>query len=196
MVLLLLMAAVIATSAATVCLATTRPRRESDPDAAFWYAFTGLCVLAPLTLGPALHSRAFSVVLLGVAAATALAAHWSLQRRRARDAATAERARTSAVVAQLAATHEALLARWSRYELDPAAVLDFPAMSDVRVPETAALIRAVRATNRAAQSVTGSAAPITADAVDEYRCTVAHLALALETAERAARVPAAAVVVD
>jgi len=33
--------------------------------------------------------------------------------------------------------------RWSRFELDPAAAIDFPDMSDIRVAETALLARAM-----------------------------------------------------
>ena len=41
-----------------------------------------------------------------------------------------------------------VLARWQRYELDPGYCIDFPAMSDPRQPETAALIKAMKAAER------------------------------------------------
>jgi hypothetical protein len=33
---------------------------------------------------------------------------------------------------------------WSRYELDPGNAIEFPGMSDVRVPETAEFFRAMK----------------------------------------------------
>lgn len=184
MVFLVLAVLVAAVSAATVWLAATRPRRENDPDAAFWYAFTGLCVLLPLVLVPATANKAESVGLLAVAAAAALASHHLT--RRNRILAEAEQGRTVAAGALAAVTgaHSTLLARWSRYELDPAASIDFPAMTDVRVPETQALIRAVTAAAATQRDAMQGGGPD--DGVAEYRRSVAELAAALETAERAA----------
>jgi hypothetical protein len=34
--------------------------------------------------------------------------------------------------------------RWQRYELDPGFSIDYPALTDVRLPETSALIKAMR----------------------------------------------------
>lgn len=192
MMMLVLAVAVVATSGATVWLATTRPGRDGDPDAAFWYAFTGVFLLAPMILGPAMTNRALSVLLLALAAAAAIVAHVQLRRRRVVLLAIAVRDRTAAEAAEISAIHAALLARWSRYELDPAAAIDFPSMSDVRVPETSALIRAVQAAARQQHSVHGTDPATAADAVTAYRCAVTELAQALETAERAARLRSAA----
>jgi hypothetical protein len=63
--------------------------------------------------------------------------------------------------------------------LDPAYAIDFPAMSDVRVPETAALTRAMR-----------EAEHCKVTAGTDYRAAVERLAQALAAAERAAGVPA------
>lgn len=178
---LILAVLVVAVSAATVWLCATRPHRENDPDAAFWYAFTGLCVLLPMILIPATASKASSLGLLAVAATSALATHHVARRRRL--VAEAEHSRTVAAdaIAAVAETHRALLARWSRYELDPAAAIDYPAMTDVRVPETRSLIRAVTAAAmRQRAAVQGSAQD---DGVAGYRHSVAELAEALETAE-------------
>jgi hypothetical protein len=41
--------------------------------------------------------------------------------------------------------HEAVLLAWARYETDVALQIDYPAMTDVRKPETAALAKALRA---------------------------------------------------
>lgn len=178
---LILAVFVAAVSAATVWLAATRPRRENDPDAAFWYAFAGLCVLLPLVLIPATANKASSLGLLALAAGSALATHRMVHRRRLLADASTRLALSADAIAAVAAKHSELLGRWSRYELDPAMAMDFPAMTDVRVPETAALIRAVSAaalTQRAAKQGSGAD-----DGVAEYRHSVAELAAALETAE-------------
>ena len=76
-----------------------------------------------------------------------------------------------------AARHRSALARWQRYELDPAHSIDYPAMSDPRQPETAALIRAMKAAERLRGGTDAAYAP----AVD-------RLEQALADAERAAGV--------
>lgn len=192
MLMLVLILAVAATTGATVWLATTRPGRDGDPDAAFWYVFTGLSLLAPMILGPAMTNRVLSVVLLAVSAATALGVHAQLRQLRERRLAAAAQARIAAEAAETAAVHAALLSRWSRYELDPAAAIDFPSMNDVRIPETAALAKAVRTAARLQDAVHPAEPPTADDAVTAYRCAVVELAQALETAERAARLRSAA----
>lgn len=71
--------------------------------------------------------------------------------------------------------HEAILARWRPYELDVAKLIDYPSMSDVRVPETAAMLRAMRAADLARTAPT-----------DEYRDAVLTFETAFEVAEREA----------
>ena len=90
--------------------------------------------------------------------------------------------RTSESFASVTAQHDSLITQWCRYELDPVLTMDFPAMSDVRIPETAALIRSVTAAAQL-RAVT----PPTDDAVATYQQAVDKLALALATAEVAAR---------
>ena len=79
------------------------------------------------------------------------------------------------------AEHDTLLARWSRYELDPACCIDYPAMTDVRLPETSALIKAMR-----------EAEQLRAERHQEYAPAVERFGRALTAAERAAGIPAAA----
>lgn len=186
MTLALLAALVIALSAATVWLTLTRPGRENDPDAGFWYAFTGLCILAPLTLVPAMTSKASSVALLILAAGAAFATHHACRRHRIQILARRNSLQSSEAIAAISGTHEVLLRRWIHYELDPAASIEFPDMSDVRVPETSALIRAVHAAAQLEQNLKATVEAPLSDGVTEYRYAVANLAHALETAERAA----------
>jgi hypothetical protein len=84
------------------------------------------------------------------------------------------------IITAAQAEHDTLLARWSRYELDPACCIDYPAMTDVRMPETAALIRAMR-----------EAEQLRAIPHQGYAPAVARLSLALSAAEQAAGIRAA-----
>jgi hypothetical protein len=77
-----------------------------------------------------------------------------------------------------AARHRVVLTRWQRYELDPACCIDFPDMTDVRRPETAALIKAMREAER-----------LRAVEAAGYLPAVARLEHALGRAEAAAGVP-------
>lgn len=147
------------------------------PDSVFWDGFAGLAIVAPAVVLPALAAP-WAGLLLGVLAAAAAAASyfWSPRvfsrqeaRRASRDIAASNEA--------AAARHRSVLARWQRYELDPAHSIDYPAMSDPRQPETAALIRAMKA----AEQLRGGSDAAYAPAVD-------RLDQALADAERAAGV--------
>lgn len=198
MLFLVLAVLVTLTTAVTVALAGSRRQRQDDPDAAFWYAFTGLCVLAPMILIPAMTNRALSCALLVLAAVTAIAAHLGCRRHADLVAANRHQTELAAALDQVSRRHLALMTQWSRYELDPGAAIDFPTMSDVRVPETSALIRAVTAANRLqpvssaknARSTSNDDSGyslMTDDGVATYQHAVAELELALQTAEAAAR---------
>lgn len=78
-----------------------------------------------------------------------------------------------------AARHGLLKSRWLSYELDAQKQLDYPAMTDVSFPPTAAMIKAMRA---------AEAARASGDAV-EYANAVETFSLALASAEAAAGVP-------
>lgn len=129
----------------TVRKAVIHGHRERDvvtePDATFWNIFAGLVVIVPAVIIPALASPAVGLLMLFLAvgaAAASLAAGWKLEKQRQyRSSSTA-----------VATRHDALLARWQRYELDPAMGIDFPGMSDINVPQTATLIRAMREAQR------------------------------------------------
>lgn len=74
--------------------------------------------------------------------------------------------------------HNLLKRRWSRYEIDPQLQFDYPEMSNPAFPETASMIRAMRAAQLARTS--GDAAG--------YKLAVDRFSQALEAAERAAGV--------
>ncbi|XAS67540.1 hypothetical protein V3C33_19310 [Micrococcaceae bacterium Sec5.7] len=170
--------------AATVLAARIhRTNGKADADASdpvFWDLFAGLAVVVPALVIPTLASPLAGLVLAIIACATAVAAYlgtprvirWLDNRQRRRQALPA--------VEAAAATHRRLLAAWQRYELDPALGIDYPDMTDVRRPETAALVRAMRE----------AATLRTAHETGEYPPAVARLEQALAAAESAAGVAA------
>lgn len=88
---------------------------------------------------------------------------------------------------RLQAEHEAITARWMRYETDAALQIAYPAMSDVKQPATAAYLRAAGHAVDARYAATAHATPAEYAA---YRDAVAELERAFEAAEYAARVQA------
>lgn len=178
---LILAVLVTLTAAATVWLATTRAERDNDPDSTFWYTFTGLCMLAPMILIPALASNLSSIVLLVLAATSAIAMHLFLRRRRALALTAAHRGQLQAVLASAVEQHQGIIDLWACYLLDPDTAGRYPAMTNIHQPETAALVRAMSASERLTP-----ADPLTDDAVASYQRSVTQLALAWVTAEKAA----------
>lgn len=121
--------------------ASSREANPSEPDALFWNVFTGLVVIVPALLIPAVASPAVGVLMLGLAIGAALLA---LSGSRKLDLHRRSKPENRRGFEAAAAHHDALLARWREYELDPGKAIDYPAMTDVRVPATSALIRAMR----------------------------------------------------
>ncbi|WP_427017601.1 hypothetical protein ACQCSX_03005 [Pseudarthrobacter sp. P1] len=163
----------IAISALTTWAVGTSWLHKRDPDSSFWYGFAGLCLLAPALLIPTVQRPPDGVLLIALSAAAAGATAAALHRRELRLAHL-----------ELAARHDAMVARWARYELDPGRQIDFPAMVDVRVPETAAMIRAL------AEAELWRRAPVTVRttgaAGDGYGPAVARLESAVARAEAGA----------
>jgi hypothetical protein len=143
-----------------------------EPDATFWNIFAGLVVIVPAVVIPALASPAVGLLMLFLAVAAAIAA-FAVGRK-------LERNRQDRIgFTEAAARHDALLARWQRYELDPAKGIDFPGMSDVSVPQTAALVRALQEAQRCRLT-----------AGTDYARAVEKLDVAMVEAEAAAGVSA------
>ncbi|WP_309233228.1 hypothetical protein [Pseudarthrobacter sp. AB1] len=161
-------------------------RRHSTPDPAvhapdpvFWDVFMGSAVAIPAILIPTLASPWSGALLAVLGTGAGVAAYrgspqilaWQERRRQQRQ--------DGPVHTAAQAEHDALLARWSRYELDPACCIDYPAMTDVRLPETSALIRAMR-----------EAEQLRTVPHQGYAPAVVRFGLALAAAERAAGIPA------
>ena len=148
-------------------------------DQLFWDLFLGSCVALPALLIPALVSPWAGLVLAGAAAASGVAAYRGSPRFLAwRNARNEERQRLSAHEAA-GVRHDELLRRWRGYELDPACSIDYPALTDVRLPETSALIKAMR-----------TAEQLRTATHKGYPDAVGSLAASLAAAERAAGIPA------
>ncbi|MET1020684.1 MAG: hypothetical protein ABWX69_00595 [Arthrobacter sp.] len=147
------------------------------PDAVFWDGFAGLAVVAPAVILPALAAPWAGLLLGGLAAAAAFASYLVTPRAASFQEARRHARETAASNETAAALHRSALARWQRYELDPAQCIDYPAMSDPRQPETATLIRAMKDAER----LRGGTDP-------GYASAVARLEQALADAERAAGV--------
>ncbi|HWS52069.1 MAG TPA: hypothetical protein VN241_13755 [Microbacterium sp.] len=88
---------------------------------------------------------------------------------------------------RLYAEHDAVTARWMQYETDPARLIAYPAMTDVRHPATAAYLRAVGHANELRRT---AGARMTPAEFADYRDAVADLERAFEIAEHSARLQA------
>jgi hypothetical protein len=180
MMLLWGIALVLATAATTYVLHRKLTYgRGPEPDGVFWDVFGGLVVILPAILVPTVQWSPAGLIMVFVGLATAAGTLLSI-RKVERIHATEPRRRAG--FPDDAARHERILALWRQYELDPARTIDFPAMTDVKAAETAALTRAMR-----------EAEFCKVTAGTDYRAAVEHLAEALAAAERAAGVPAAAI---
>ena len=176
MMLLWGVALVLATAATTYVLHRKLTYgRGPEPDGIFWDVFGGLVVIVPAILVPTVQWSPAGLIMVFVGIATAAATLVSLRKVERIHAAEPRR---RAGFSDDAARHEHILEQWRCYELDPARTIDFPAMTDVRTAETAALTRAMR-----------EAEYCKVTAGTDYRAAVERLAEALAAAERAAGVP-------
>ncbi len=148
-------------------------------DAVFWHSFLGVAFLLPAVIIPAVNNPVAGAALTVFALPTAVLAYRGAPRlerlRRSRSQLRANRIGFAAV----AARHDDILTRWSAYELDIGNLIDYPALSDVSQPDTAALFRVMR-----------QAALLRSGAGPAYERAVADLEAALAAAELAAGVPA------
>jgi hypothetical protein len=155
-------------------------RREPErSDQLFWDLFLGSAVALPALLIPTLSSPVAGLFLAGAAVASGIAAYRGSPRIAARLSARRQSREYLPLYTAAQAEHSMLLERWRRYELDPAYCIDFPAMTDVRLPHTAAVIKAMR-----------EAEQLRAARHQEYPPAVERFGRALAAAEQAAGIPA------
>lgn len=173
-------AVVVCGVAGAVLSARYHARRDAGEvtDAVFWDGFAGLVIVFPAVLIPSLASPWLGFALGFLAAITAVAAYLWAPRVLAWREARLQRNGSRAELEAAAVRHRMVLTRWQRYELDPACCIDFPDMTDVRRPETAALIKAMKEAER-----------LRAVEASGYLPAVARLEHALGRAEAAAGVP-------
>lgn len=174
-----LVCAVVATVLAVHHHSTPAPG-ASAPDTVFWDVFMGSAVALPAILIPTLAAPWSGAVLTVLGAGAGVAAYRTSPRITAWHSRLRQQRQDQPVYTAAQAEHDTLLARWRHYELDPASCIDYPAMTDVRLPETSALIKAMR-----------EAEQLRADRHQGYVPAVARFASALTAAEQAAGIPAA-----
>lgn len=153
-------------------------RAAEVPDQLFWDVFLGSCVALPALIIPAMVSPWAGLVMAGAAVAAGIGAHHATPRYLAWHAARREHRQQLSAHQAATARHDELLVRWRRYELDPASSIDYPALADVRLPETSALIKAMRTADQ-----------LRTAAHTTYPDAVGSLAATLAAAERAAGIP-------
>jgi len=173
----------VASVAATVFVVRRRAlspkgRSPEGADQLFWDLFLGSCVALPALIIPALVSPWAGLLLAGAAAAAGIAAYRGSPRFLAWRSARREQRRQAAAHQAAQAQHDELMVRWRRYELDPACSIDYPALTDVRLPETSALIKAMRTADQLREATHKG-----------YPDAVGSLAASLAAAERAAGLP-------
>jgi hypothetical protein len=156
--------------------AGTEPERS---DQLFWDLFLGAAVALPALLIPALTSAWAGLLLAGAAVASGVAAYRGSPRMVAWLSLRRQRREYLPLHTAAQAEHSVLLERWRRYELDPAYCIEYPAMTDVRLPQTAAVIKAMR-----------EAEQLRAAGHQGYPPAVERFGRALAAAEQAAGIPA------
>ncbi|NHI15955.1 hypothetical protein [Microbacterium excoecariae] len=149
----------------------------------WWLAFPLMGVVAPLGSWwsknqKERHERRLEVMRTKAELAQARPAD---PRQLAEDEAAGRQRR----VARLLEAHDDVARRWLDYELDPAKLIAFPAMSDGRDPRTAAFLRA----KRVADGLRPASADerIDAETYAEYRDAVHDAEVAFDVAEQEAR---------
>lgn len=155
---------------------------DEDRDGVFWYGFTGgfAClgaITGAIVLVPETAAITGLTGMLGVGMAAGWVWRGEQERATRRRRRSVEEARSA-----LRARHESVLQRWVSYELDPAVAIDYPTMTDLKQPETAQLVRAMRK----AAVLREQSDPDPDGAAPGYQAAVIELEAAFEAAERAA----------
>lgn len=170
-------------SAATAFALAGCLKRNDDADSLFWYGFSGLLAVVFVIIGAvATVPGSGGVVSAGALVSAGVAVGWlwrGERERRRRVQADAVREVREA----LRTRHERVLQQWVTYELDPAAAIDFPAMTDLSRSDTSRLIRSMRTAALLRERYEGGDVDSS-----EYQAAVAALEAALRAAETAAGV--------
>lgn len=158
-------------------------KRDNDIDSLFWYGFSGLSAVIFAIIGAAATiPGSGGLVTAGALVCTGAAAGWLWRGQRERKVRLADEARRRERET-LKGRHERVLQQWVSYELDPAAAIDFPAMTDLSKSDTSRLIRSMRAAALLRERFDAGDA-----GSDEYSTVLSGLEEALAAAEIAAGV--------
>ncbi|MHA7154514.1 hypothetical protein [Arthrobacter sp. TMN-50] len=172
----------ILTAITAVALASSL-KRHDDIDSLFWYGFSGFVAVVLAVIGAAATiPGSGGTVTAGALVSTGLAAGWLWRGERERRVRLDDEAARQQSE-NLRTRHDRVLQQWVSYELDPAAAIDFPAMTDLSRSDTSQLIQSMRAA--ALLRVRFDDGDVGAP---EYESAVARLEAALAAAETAAGV--------
>ncbi len=149
LVLLIAGIAIALTAVGTAAAVNVAASRQHGGDAIFWYGFVGVTALIVEVVWLAVAEPWLAAVGVGIAAACTGASSWWLARNYRRRRADLRQSLTDARWRELEKRHDVVVSRWTAYELDPALAIDHPELTDARVPEVAAVIRALKRATRA-----------------------------------------------
>ncbi|MBG6179048.1 hypothetical protein [Arthrobacter sp. CAN_A1] len=170
-------------TAATAMALASSLKRNDDVDSLFWYGFSGFLAVVLAVIGAAATiPGSGGMVTGGALVCTGLAAGWLWRGERERRVRLEDEA-TRREGEKVRARHEQVLQQWVTYELDPAAAIDFPAMTDLSRSDTSRLIRSMRAAALLRVRFDDGDA-----AASDYESAVERLEADLEAAETAAGV--------
>ncbi|WP_051427322.1 hypothetical protein [Arthrobacter sp. H20] len=158
-------------------------KRNDDVDSLFWYGFSGLLAVLLVIIGAAATIEGSSgMVAAGALVLIGIAAGWLWRGEHDRKSKLADEVVRSEREA-VRARHDRVLQQWVTYELDPAATIDFPDMTDLSRSDTSQLIRSMRAAALLREQFDGGDVGLI-----EYESAVGRLETKLAAAEFAAGV--------
>lgn len=157
--------------------------RNTDVDSLFWFGFSGAAaIILAIVVSAATLPGSAGIVSAGALLCVGIAGGWlwrGERDRRARlvqDALRRERD-------LLRNRHESVLQEWVTYELDPAAAIDYPAMTDLSRADTSQLIRAMRSA-----ALLKARCEADDDGWADYEAAIGRLETAFTAAEKSAGV--------
>ncbi len=140
--------AIALTALGTAVAVNAAAARQQGADAMFWYGFLGVTALIAEVVWFAVAWPSLAGVGVLFAGLCTGAAGWWLVRTQRRRRAVLRESLTDARWRELEKRHDAVLSRWTAYELDPALAIAHPELTDSRVPEVAEVIRALKRATR------------------------------------------------
>lgn len=166
--------AIVLTTVGTAAAVNVAASRQHGGDAIFWYGFVGVTALIAEVVWLAVAAPSLAAIGVLIAGASTGASCWWLARTYRRRRTNLRQSLTDARWRELEKRHDAVVSRWTAYELDPALAIAHPELTDARVPEVAEVIRALKRATRARNGRADRGA---------YARSVEDLEVAFDTAE-------------